>query len=163
MGENPLVGCGGNLKRCSGEGSRRPRQLLGFFSLLLGFCFRPRCSCTFQASSRVDTRAGLANSTSEPTSEGGTAGNRGTHARRGRPRARMAVWTIAPIHFVPSCSLALADGLRTRSVPVFERPTKAGELLPYPPEGQDVGINPPGFCWTPHDGPGTQQRRGAGR
>jgi hypothetical protein len=38
----------------------------------------------------------------------------------------------------------------TESRPVLERPAKPLELLAYPEDGASAGVNPPGFCWTPH-------------
>lgn len=39
----------------------------------------------------------------------------------------------------------------TDSVEVIERAPRRGELATYPAEAQTVGVNPPGFCWTPHE------------
>lgn len=39
----------------------------------------------------------------------------------------------------------------TDSVEVIERAPRRGELAAYPAEAQTVGINPPGFCWTPNE------------
>ncbi len=39
----------------------------------------------------------------------------------------------------------------TASLPILERPARPQELLAYPEDGQPVGVNPPGFCWTPSD------------
>ncbi len=50
---------------------------------------------------------------------------------------------------------ALAVGCGTRtwtgSLPVIERSPRARELAAYPVDGRAAGVNPPGFCWTPHD------------
>ena len=39
----------------------------------------------------------------------------------------------------------------TESLPILERPAKAEELVAYPADEGEAGVNPPGFCWTPHD------------
>lgn len=40
----------------------------------------------------------------------------------------------------------------TASLPVLEREPRAEELVAYPVDQSRAGVNPPGFCWTPHDG-----------
>ena len=40
----------------------------------------------------------------------------------------------------------------TASLPVLEREPRAEELVAYPVDRSKAGVNPPGFCWTPHDG-----------
>jgi len=40
----------------------------------------------------------------------------------------------------------------TVSLPVLERQPRAQELIAYPVDQSKAGVNPPGFCWTPHDG-----------
>jgi hypothetical protein len=40
----------------------------------------------------------------------------------------------------------------TASLPVLEREPGAQELVAYPVDRSRAGVNPPGFCWTPHDG-----------
>ena len=37
------------------------------------------------------------------------------------------------------------------NVDVIEREPKVGDLPAYPPEGKTVGVNPPGFYWTPNE------------
>jgi hypothetical protein len=39
----------------------------------------------------------------------------------------------------------------TKSVPVIEREPNPGDLFAYPRERQTVGVNPPGFYWTPSE------------
>lgn len=39
----------------------------------------------------------------------------------------------------------------TKSLPILERPPRPQELLAYPEDGKPVAVNPPGFCWTPHE------------
>ena len=34
---------------------------------------------------------------------------------------------------------------------VVERPARPNELVPYPEDGISMAVNPPGFCWPPHD------------
>jgi hypothetical protein len=40
----------------------------------------------------------------------------------------------------------------TQGVPILERAPRAYELVAYPPDSKVMGVTPPGFCWTPHDG-----------
>ncbi len=51
--------------------------------------------------------------------------------------------------------VCLTCGLRraswTQSVGVDEPLPRARDLLAYPENGRVVAVNPPGFCWTPHD------------
>jgi hypothetical protein len=63
----------------------------------------------------------------------------------------MAPWVLALVNLLLNSSIALAKGPYPWSIPVVERLPHAEELLAYPGERQDVGVNPPGFCWTPHD------------
>jgi hypothetical protein len=46
---------------------------------------------------------------------------------------------------------AAADQQWTIGVPVSERLPQAEELAAYPVDQSKAGVNPPGFCWTPHD------------
>jgi hypothetical protein len=39
----------------------------------------------------------------------------------------------------------------TTGLPILERASRAEELVAYPVDGRQAGVNPPGFCWTPHD------------
>ncbi len=39
----------------------------------------------------------------------------------------------------------------TPSLPVLERAPGPNELLSYPKDESSAAVNPPGFCWTPHD------------
>ncbi len=39
----------------------------------------------------------------------------------------------------------------TASLPVVEREPRPEELAAYPVDNTQAGVNPPGFCWTPHD------------
>ncbi len=51
-------------------------------------------------------------------------------------------------------SSAAADGGKrawTTGLPVLEREARAEELVAYPVDRGAAGVNPPGFCWTPHD------------
>jgi len=36
-------------------------------------------------------------------------------------------------------------------LPIVEREARSEELIAYPVDGKSAGVNPPGFCWTPHD------------
>ncbi|MCW5977112.1 MAG: DUF4962 domain-containing protein [Bryobacteraceae bacterium] len=52
------------------------------------------------------------------------------------------------------CSVILiagASALAASSLPIVEREPRAEELVAYPVDGTAAGVNPPGFCWTPHD------------
>jgi len=66
-----------------------------------------------------------------------------------RAEARIPVWALI---LVLGCSFAHADVRSAESIPVLERQAQPEELLAYPPDGQAVAVNPPGFCWTPHEG-----------
>ncbi len=46
---------------------------------------------------------------------------------------------------------AYGAGRWTHGLPVAERAPRAEELVAYPVDGGKAGVNPPGFCWTPHD------------
>ncbi len=46
---------------------------------------------------------------------------------------------------------AYADRGWTASLPVLEREPHAEELIAYPADESKAGVNPPGFCWTPHE------------
>jgi hypothetical protein len=39
----------------------------------------------------------------------------------------------------------------TAALPILERLPRAEELASYPVDQSNAGVNPPGFCWTPHD------------
>jgi uncharacterized protein DUF4962/heparinase II/III-like protein len=66
-----------------------------------------------------------------------------------KANARIGIWALI---LVLGCSFARANGPNAGSTPVVERPAQPGELLAYPADGQNVGVNPPGFCWTPFEG-----------
>ena len=70
---------------------------------------------------------------------------------RPRKRALIALWVLALVNLVPGSSIAGANRFYSGSIPVVERLARAEEVLAYPAEGRDIGVNPPGFCWTPHD------------
>ena len=49
------------------------------------------------------------------------------------------------------CGCGLRGAPWTESVEVNESSPRPRDLLAYPEDGQTVAVNPPGFCWTPHE------------
>jgi hypothetical protein len=71
---------------------------------------------------------------------------KGAGMRIGKCGFAVAVGALCLLH-----PLTGADQKWTGSVPVVEREPRAQELASYPVDKTNAGVNPPGFCWTPHD------------
>ncbi|QEG36281.1 DUF4962 domain-containing protein [Bythopirellula goksoeyrii] len=50
-----------------------------------------------------------------------------------------------------SAIIPRADLVWTTGLPIVERDALDQELIAYPIDGDTAGVNPPGFCWTPHE------------
>jgi hypothetical protein len=59
--------------------------------------------------------------------------------------------TIGFCFFACSLLVSAADKTWTPALTVLERPPRAEEMAAYPVDQSKAGVNPPGFCWTPHD------------